>query len=100
MYLRKGVKFHDGTPLNSDAVVKSVERLKKRAQYDEYGTFLNLERVEAVDDRTVRFAFSKPEPVFPAKVAYHGCPIFSSQSFDAEWCRVAYLNLLFRFGCR
>ncbi|MDH7578895.1 MAG: ABC transporter substrate-binding protein [Bacillota bacterium] len=84
VYLRQGVKFHDGTPLNSEAVVKSVERLKRRAQFDEYGTFLNLDRVEAAGDRAVRFTFSKPEPVFPAKVAYHGCPIFSPQSFDAE----------------
>ncbi|WP_242839653.1 ABC transporter substrate-binding protein [Desulfofundulus thermocisternus] len=39
---------------------------------------------EAVGEREVKFTFTQPEPAFPAKVAYHGCPIFSSQSFDAE----------------
>lgn len=39
---------------------------------------------EAVGEREVKFTFRQPEPAFPAKVAYHGCPIFSPQSFDAE----------------
>jgi peptide/nickel transport system substrate-binding protein len=39
---------------------------------------------EAVGEREVKFTFTQPEPAFPAKVAYHGCPIFSPQSFDAE----------------
>ncbi|MCL6635187.1 MAG: ABC transporter substrate-binding protein, partial [Peptococcaceae bacterium] len=82
VYLRPGVKFHDGTPLNAEAVVKNVMRLKKRASFDEYGTFLNLEKVEAAGQREVKFTFNRPEPAFPAKVAYHGCPIFSPQSFD------------------
>lgn len=84
VYLRQGVKFHDGTPLNAEAVVKSVKRLKDRARLDEYGTFIHLEKVEAAGDREVKFTFSKPDPAFPAKVAYHGCPIFSPKSFDAE----------------
>ncbi|WP_243276982.1 ABC transporter substrate-binding protein [Desulfallas sp. Bu1-1] len=84
VYLRQGVKFHDGTPLNAEAVVKSVMRLKEQVKFDEYGTFTNLNNVEAVGEREVKFTFSKPEPAFPAKVAYHGCPIFSPQSFDAE----------------
>ncbi|AEG13776.1 ABC-type transporter, periplasmic subunit [Desulfofundulus kuznetsovii DSM 6115] len=84
VYLRQGVRFHDGAPLTAGAVVKSVTRLKERAKLDEYGTFLNLEKVEAAGEREVKFTFRQPEPAFPAKVAYHGCPIFSPQSFDAE----------------
>lgn len=82
--LRRDVKFHDGTPLTGEAVVKNVMRLKERAHLDEYGTFLNLEKVEARDDYTVKFTFSRPEPFFPARIAYHGCPIFSPQSIDSE----------------
>jgi len=84
VYLRRGVKFHDGTPLNAEAVVKSVKRFKKHPKFDSYGTFMHLVDVEAVSEYEVKFTFSKPEPAFPAKVAYHGCPIFSPQSFDAE----------------
>lgn len=39
VYLRQGVRFHDGAPLNAGAVVKSVTRLKERAKLDEYGTW-------------------------------------------------------------
>ncbi|MGQ9558135.1 MAG: ABC transporter substrate-binding protein [Desulfurispora sp.] len=82
--LRPGIKFHDGTPLNSAAVVKSVQRMAINPKFDEYGTFLNLKSVRAVDDRTVQFVFKVPEPAFPAKVAYHGCSIYSPNSFDSS----------------
>ncbi|MGO0122414.1 ABC transporter substrate-binding protein [Desulfothermobacter acidiphilus] len=84
VHLRPGIKFHDGTPLDARAVVESVRRISRHPKLDEYGTFAQLERVEAVGEREVRFVFRRPEPAFPAKVAYHGCPIFSPQSFDAE----------------
>ncbi len=84
VYLRQGVKFHDGTPLNAQTVVASVERIARHPKLDEYGTFENLEKIEAAGDYVVKFTFRQPEPAFPAKVAYHGCPIFSPQSFDTE----------------
>ncbi len=80
--LRQGVKFHDDSPLNAEAVVKSVMRLKDNPKLDGYGTFLTLDKVEAIDDQTVKFTYKSAEPAFAAKVAYHGCPIFSIKSFD------------------
>lgn len=82
--LRKGIKFHDGSVLNADAVIKSAMRLKENLKFDEYGTFLDVEKIEAAGDNIVKFIYKNPEPAFPAKVAYHGCPIFSPKSFDAE----------------
>lgn len=84
VYLRQNVRFHDGKPLNAEAVVQSVMRYKNNLKFDEYGTFLHLDKVEALGENCVRFSFSVPEPAFPAKVAYHGCPIFSPASFDAD----------------
>ncbi|MGI6078497.1 MAG: ABC transporter substrate-binding protein [Fastidiosipilaceae bacterium] len=82
--LRQGIKFHDGSTLNADAVIKSAMRLKENLKFDEYGTFLDIEKIEAVGDNEVKFIYKHPEPAFPAKVAYHGCPIFSLNSFDDE----------------
>ncbi|MCG8401404.1 MAG: ABC transporter substrate-binding protein [Firmicutes bacterium] len=84
VYLRPNVRFHDGTPLNAEAVVQSVMRYKNNLKLDEYGTFLRLEKVEALGEDRVELSFSSPEPAFPAKVAYHGCPIFSPASFDND----------------
>jgi peptide/nickel transport system substrate-binding protein len=54
-YLRKGVKFHDGTPFNSEAVKFNIERTLKdepRTRYRELkGT---VERVEVLDEYTIK----------------------------------------------
>jgi peptide/nickel transport system substrate-binding protein len=36
-HLRKGIKFHDGTPLNSDAVVFSIARMMKNRKFKFFG---------------------------------------------------------------
>lgn len=82
--LRQNVTFHDDSPLNAEAVVKSVTRLKDNPELDEYSTFLTLDKVEATDEATVKFTFSSPKPGFASSVAGKGCPIFSIKSFDEE----------------
>lgn len=52
--LRKGVVFQDGTPFDADAVVMNMESfLQKPVTYSKIADV--LERVEKVDDHTVRF---------------------------------------------
>jgi peptide/nickel transport system substrate-binding protein len=80
--LRKGVKFHDGTPLNAEAVIASVMRLKNQVKLDDYATFVDMEKVEAAGESSVKFTFTRPMPAFPSMVAYAGCPIFSVGSFN------------------
>lgn len=52
IHLRDGVKFHDGTPFNADAVVYSIERVMSQSN-PRHIEFDFIESVEAVDDLTV-----------------------------------------------
>jgi len=69
--LRQGVLFHDGTPLTADDVVFSFERIiiSDAIEYPEphssprKGLVSPLEKVEAIDDLTVRMHLSHPWPV-------------------------------------
>ncbi|MHB8156253.1 MAG: ABC transporter substrate-binding protein [Desulfocucumaceae bacterium] len=71
--LRQNVKFHDGTPFNADAVVYSVSRQlpPKRTDDMPYAsfTFGPVEKVEKVDDATVKFVLSEPYAPFLANLA-------------------------------
>ncbi len=83
-YLRKGVKFHDGTPFNAQAVKFNYDRWndKKNAYRGGkefvpftwvFGGFKGegsvIDRVEAVDEYTVRFYLTQPVGFFPQMVA-------------------------------
>jgi glutathione transport system substrate-binding protein len=64
--LRQGVKFHDGTPFNADAVVKNYARhLDPKRGLAASGRIRQvIEKVEAVDEYTVRFTLKKRYPAF------------------------------------
>lgn len=72
-HLRKGVKFQDGTPFNADAVVYNIERqLPPKAKDDmPYAsfTFGEVQKVEKVDDYTVKFTLKEPYTPFLANLA-------------------------------
>ncbi|HBN97290.1 MAG TPA: glycosyl transferase [Firmicutes bacterium] len=64
--LRQGVTFHDGTPLNADAVKYSFERiLNPDNGLTAFGRFNPvIKRVDTVDDLTVKFTLHSPYPAF------------------------------------
>jgi peptide/nickel transport system substrate-binding protein len=74
--LRKGVKFHDGTPFDAEAVKFNVERQVNpkhtyhHGSFDYAGfTYQNLKAVEVVDASSVRFRLTAPFAPFLANMA-------------------------------
>lgn len=76
-HLRQGVKFHDGTPFNADAVVFSYERQRdpehpfhKYGKWEYWGwCFSEIAKTEKVDDYTVKITLSRPFSPFISTMA-------------------------------
>jgi peptide/nickel transport system substrate-binding protein len=86
--LRDGVKFHDGTEFNADAVVFNFERWRfsdnqyhkgggsQTTNFSYYPAMFNgfddksvIEKVEALDEYTVRFSLKEPQGPFLKNLA-------------------------------
>ncbi len=80
--LRQDVHFHDGSPFNADSVLLNMDYFKKQPF-----TFTKLskilDRVEKVDDYTVRFHLTEPYGVF---------------LHDANWLQFYTRNYLEKHG--
>lgn len=95
--LRPGIKFHDGTPCNAEAVVYSFERIIDPEHPDVknniipyYSNYRQIESIEAVDDLTVRFKLKKPQATFLANMALFASGIVSPtavKKYGAEFTR-------------
>jgi len=99
-HLRKGVKFHDGTPFNADAVVFSIGRMMKNRNVKflnkglkipaqerppEYWVSMEMDdtigSIEAVDDYTVVFKLKRVEAPFLANMGMDFADIISPTAF-------------------
>ncbi|MBM7855672.1 peptide/nickel transport system substrate-binding protein [Desulfohalotomaculum tongense] len=70
-HLRRGVKFHDNTPFNAQAVKFSVERVmagKEIMPYSEM-VFGMVDKVEVLNDYTVKFVLKYPYAPFLQNLA-------------------------------
>jgi peptide/nickel transport system substrate-binding protein len=70
--LREGVKFHNGEPFNAEAVKYSIERVLDPATKSPIVELSLVEFVKKVDDYTVDFIMSDPDPILPEKVSLFG----------------------------
>jgi peptide/nickel transport system substrate-binding protein len=83
--LRKGIRFHDGTPLNAEAVKFSIERqileshpFNKLGKYPFANFFFgNVKALEVMDDLTIRFILKEPRASFLAVLTSGAASIVS-----------------------
>jgi len=99
-HLRHGVKFHDGTDFNADAVIWNLERFfnKDSPQFEPQGSGISRARVplmdsyKKIDDYTVAITTKSPASYFPYMAVYL---LFTSPaSFEKaahDWAKVAML---------
>jgi glutathione transport system substrate-binding protein len=83
--LRTGVRFHDGAPMNADAVVLSFKRLIDPGSIlAAAGKFRPvITSVEALDDRTVRFRLARPYADFLVLLGANQAAIVSPRAARA-----------------
>ena len=91
--LRSGVKFHDGSPFNADAVVWNVEKVLKQdaLQYDASQVGATASRMPAlrsarkIDDMTVELTTAKPEALLPINLTnlFMASPTQWKKMYDA-----------------
>ncbi len=77
-FLRKGVKFHDGTPFNSEAVKVFIERMigpEKPSRAGLYTPFVNT--VDIVDEYTIKINMKAPFAFFLNNLAHSASGIVS-----------------------
>ncbi|WP_265522260.1 ABC transporter substrate-binding protein [Oerskovia flava] len=68
--LREGAVFHDGTPVTTDDVVYSFERVLDPASESLYAGFIDfVEGVEAVDEDTVSVSLKYPFSLVPERLS-------------------------------
>jgi len=61
-YLRKDVKYHDGTPFTADDVVFSLDRMRSPGSQIKSRAPADMKAVK-VDDHTVDFVLTSPNPI-------------------------------------
>lgn len=87
-YLRQGVKFHDGTDFNADAVIANFDRMSIEVKSSSFypldidSHYPNLETYEKVDDYTIRLTFSQPAPTQLYNMVNFGSAMYSPACFD------------------
>ncbi|HHI70560.1 MAG TPA: ABC transporter substrate-binding protein [Rhodobacteraceae bacterium] len=76
-HMRPEAKFSDGTPVRAEDVVFSFNILKEKGAPTYKVLFKDFEKVEALDDLTVKFTFAKDAIKRELPMTAAGIPIFS-----------------------
>lgn len=81
--LRDGVTFHDGSPLDAEAVAASFNHIiDPAAKKTRSSEFSRVERVVPTGRMTVRFELTEPWPTLPNELAYAAGAVVSKSAVE------------------
>ena len=84
-HLRSGVTFHDGEPLDADAVVANLKRLTDSAvNSPKAGEFEQVESIEATDASTVVIKLAEYAPAVLSSLAHDPGLIVSPKALEGQ----------------
>lgn len=82
-HLQSGVMFHDGTTMDAEDVVFSIERARAEDSTNaQKALFAGIDTVEAVDAATVKVTLLAADGSFPFKMAWGDAVIVAPESAD------------------
>jgi len=82
-FLRKGVKFHDGTDFNAEAVKTNIERIGNPANRLKRNSLLSMvTRVEVIDPHTVKVILKEPFGSLVNNIAHAGAMMISPTALE------------------
>lgn len=82
-YLRKGVKFHDNTDFNAQAVKFNLDRLANPDNKLSRRALISmLDHVEIIDDYTVKVVLKEPYGAFASSLAHPGTMMISPAAIE------------------
>jgi peptide/nickel transport system substrate-binding protein len=83
--LREGVKFHDGTDFNAEAVKRTIERvLDPEVASPRKKLFEMISEITIVDDHTIQFKTEYPFAPLLANLAHYAGGIISPKAIDEQ----------------
>ncbi|PZG14124.1 ABC transporter substrate-binding protein [Nonomuraea aridisoli] len=82
--LREGLKFNDGTPLDAEAVKKSLDRHRTWEKSARQADLAAISEVTVVDPSTVRLTLTQAFTPLTAQLADRAGMIMSPKALDAE----------------
>lgn len=89
--LHPGITFHNGEPLDAEAVKWNLDRVMTREDFLVYPQWQFIDEVTIIDEVTVEITTDEPSPYFLYNVSYNGCellpPDYMAEVGEEEFAR-------------
>ena len=74
-HLRPGLTFHNGEPLDANAVKWNIDRVRTREDFQVKPQWAFVKDVKVIDEKTIEITTNNPHAYFEYDISYNGCEI-------------------------